>query len=94
MKRMSWWTEPGAASSTMEGTGDGAREATGIGEAGREGGSGTMVLGDPGLEVDQLEIGTDGAEAGIGGAKEVTAASNSERVAGGSPEGGGAKVDS
>ena len=50
-----------------------------------------MILGDTGLEADQLEIGMEGAKAGAGGAREVTAVSNSDWVAGGSPEGGGTK---
>ena len=88
---MSWWIELGAAASTREGPGDGIVGAAGAGEAGRLGGRGTLVLGDPGLEADQLEIGIEGAEAGAAGAKEATAASISERVAGGPLEGGGIK---
>ena len=91
MKRMSWWIELGIVASTREQSGDGTGVATGNRDAGREGGSGILVLGDPGLETDQLEIGMEGVEAGIGGAREAMAASNSEQVAGGSPEGGGTK---
>ena len=91
MKRMSWWIELGAVALTREGSGDRAGVVTCNGEAGREGGSGILILGDTGLEADQLEIGMEGAKAGAGGAREVTAASNSDWVAGGSPEGGGTK---
>ena len=44
--------ELGAASSMKEGTG--------------EGGRGIAVLGEAGRDVDQLEMGTDGADAGLG----------------------------
>ena len=88
---MSWWIELGAAVLVKEGAGDGTAWAAGRGEAGRLGGRGTLVLGDPGLEADQLEIGMEGANAGAAGAREATAASTSKQVAGGSSEGGGTK---
>ena len=93
MKRMSWWIELGAAVTTWEELGDGIVWPACRGEAGWLGGRGILVLGDPGLEADQLEMGMEGADAdaGAAGAKEATAASISERVAGGSLEGGGTK---
>ena len=83
--------EPGAAALTRERSGDGTVAASGSGDAGREGGSGILVLGDLGLEIDQLEIGTEEAEVWIGGAKEATAVSKSKQVAGGPPGDGGTK---
>ena len=84
MKRMSWWIELGGVRGWdwVKGWLRGGRE---------RGGSGILVLGEPGLEIDQLEMGMDGAEAGALGAREVTAASISDREAGGLPEGGGTK---
>ena len=91
MKRMSWWIELGTVALTREGSGERIGAVAGSGEVRREGGSGILVLGEPGLEADQLEMGIEGAEAGAGGAREVTVALNSDWVAGGSLEGGGTK---